>query len=58
MVGGREWPHRRALLEATATGRDMKVRVIYDENDRLKSAEFIEGQKAEANENVGSDPSK
>ncbi len=35
-------------IEATATGTDMKLKVVYDESDLVKSVEFLEGEKTEA----------
>ena len=34
-------------IEATATGTEMKVRVAYDEEDRVKTVEFLEVEKKE-----------
>ena len=35
-------------IESVATGRDVKAEVTYDEDDRVKSTQIIEQEKAEA----------
>lgn len=48
------WEVAGTPIESVASGTDMKVEVIYDGDDRVRSVNFLEGEKPETSAEAGS----